>query len=162
MKKKSDQDPPDAPKEPLLTPGLGKKGKAKRPWFQRDASSFGNSYQSGGTGTDPTLNPSYMSNDPESGVGSSSAGYSTAGGFGSEGMGSTNGTDPGGAGSNVWESRLGLRIDVLAALAYLGGPLAALLLLILETVNDYVRFHGARTSHAGGFPYSLMNMSFSI
>jgi hypothetical protein len=73
---------------------------------------------------DPTLNPSYMSNDPESGVGSSAAGYSTTGGFGSEGMGSTNGTGPGSAGSNVWESRLGLRIDVLAALAYLGGPLA--------------------------------------
>jgi uncharacterized membrane protein len=52
-------------------------------------------------------------------------------------------------------------VDVLAALAYLGGPLAgmpfllshvgcfadrsgvtALVLLILETVNDYVRFHG--------------------
>lgn len=73
---------------------------------------------------DPTLNPSYMSNDPESGVGSSAAGYSSAGGFGSDGMGSTNGTGPGAAGSNVWESRLGLRIDAMAALAYLGGPVA--------------------------------------
>lgn len=32
---------------------------------------------------------------------------------------------------NVWESKLGLRVDVLAALAYLGGPLASTLFPIL-------------------------------
>ncbi|KAJ9119423.1 hypothetical protein QFC24_005656 [Naganishia onofrii] len=101
-----------------------------------------------------------MSNDPESGVGSSAAGYSTTGGFGSEGMGSTNGTGPGSAGSNVWESRLGLRIDVLAALAYLGGPLAALLLLILETVNDYVRFH-AFSMYTTSLPIGSLNHPFT-
>ncbi|KAF9785863.1 hypothetical protein BJ322DRAFT_1107750 [Thelephora terrestris] len=42
---------------------------------------------------------------------------------------------------NQWESKLGLRIDVMAALAYVLGPISALLLLILETRNDYVRFH---------------------
>lgn len=146
----------------------------------RDASSYGNSYQSGGTGTgssdggrhfaklvsptvsllsEPSSNPSYLTNDPESGIGSSSAQYTSTGGFGSNVFGDSSGAGAGPASSNVWESRLGLRVDVLAALAYLGGPLAgekfphprlittyidhaALVLLILETVNDYVRFHG--------------------
>jgi hypothetical protein len=71
--------------------------------------------------TDPTLNPSYLTNDPESGVGSSSAGYTATGGFGSDDIGGGDGPP---ASANVWESRLGLRVDVLAALAYLGGPLA--------------------------------------
>jgi uncharacterized membrane protein len=63
---------------------------------------------------------------------------------------------------NVWETRFGTRVDVLAAFAYVLGPISgvyihirlawkaqqltntriALLLLILETHNDYVRFHG--------------------
>ncbi|KAI5452898.1 hypothetical protein NCC49_006435 [Naganishia albida] len=136
------QDPPDAPRDTSSTPGVGKKGKTKRPWFSRDASSYGNSYQSGGSGTDPTLNPSYLTNDPESGIGSSSAGYTT-GGFGSDDVGGL-GVAP--ASANVWDSRLGLRVDVMAALAYLGGPLAALVLLILETVNDYVRFHAYQSA----------------
>ena len=61
---------------------------------------------------------------------------------------------------NQWGSKMGLRIDVMAALAYALGPISgesrisigratgnnllrtALLFLILETQNDYVRFHG--------------------
>jgi hypothetical protein len=62
---------------------------------------------------------------------------------------------------NQWESSLGFRVDVMAAVAYLFGPLSgeilsiylsdifpnlslrvAFLVLILETKNDYVRFHG--------------------
>ncbi|KAJ7254098.1 hypothetical protein B0H12DRAFT_1115969 [Mycena haematopus] len=44
---------------------------------------------------------------------------------------------------NQWETRHGLRVDMLAAAAYLLGPISALALLIIETHNDYVRFHGA-------------------
>jgi hypothetical protein len=44
--------------------------------------------------------------------------------------------------SNLWETRFGWRVDVEAAVAYLFGPISALALLILETNNDYVRFHG--------------------
>ncbi|KAJ8584320.1 hypothetical protein M405DRAFT_936681 [Rhizopogon salebrosus TDB-379] len=43
---------------------------------------------------------------------------------------------------NQWETSYGLRVDVLSAFAYILGPVSALILLILETHNDYVRFHG--------------------
>ncbi|KAF9505022.1 hypothetical protein BS47DRAFT_596564 [Hydnum rufescens UP504] len=43
---------------------------------------------------------------------------------------------------NEWETRFGFRVDVEAAVAYLLGPVSALLLLILETKNDFIRFHG--------------------
>lgn len=66
------------------------------------------------------------------------------------------------SGISAWETRFGLRVDMLAAAAYVLSPLSgefsirsilivrenpnaqwtALLLLILETHNDYVRFHG--------------------
>ncbi|KAI0068366.1 hypothetical protein BV25DRAFT_568042 [Artomyces pyxidatus] len=42
---------------------------------------------------------------------------------------------------NLWETRYGMRVDALAAFAYLLGPLSALALLMFETHNDYVRFH---------------------
>ncbi|KAG5221889.1 actin [Salix suchowensis] len=64
-----------------------------------------------------------------------------------------------GANVNQWETTYGLRVDVLAAVAYLLGPFSgafntihfreslttacpALVILILESQNDYVRFHG--------------------
>lgn len=60
---------------------------------------------------------------------------------------------------SAWDTRYGMRVDMLAAAAYILGPLSgeptypwsivyvnltasALLLLVLETHNDYVRFHG--------------------
>lgn len=64
------------------------------------------------------------------------------------------------SGHSMWETRYGLRVDMLAAFSYLLGPISgehrfretasilaqrratALLLLIVETHNDYVRFHG--------------------
>ena len=70
---------------------------------------------------------------------------------------------PDGGAVNEWETRFGWRVDFEAALAYLLGPisgadleiydallsgdanmivLAALALLILETKNDFIRFHG--------------------
>ncbi|EJD47685.1 hypothetical protein AURDEDRAFT_113336 [Auricularia subglabra TFB-10046 SS5] len=48
--------------------------------------------------------------------------------------------------NNLWETRFGWRVDVLAAVAYLGGPFTALALLILETHNDYVRFHAYQSA----------------
>ncbi|KAF4572902.1 hypothetical protein EYR36_007412 [Pleurotus pulmonarius] len=47
---------------------------------------------------------------------------------------------------NQWETTYGLRVDVLAAVAYLLGPFSALVLLILETQNDYVRFHAYQSA----------------
>ncbi|KAJ1311908.1 hypothetical protein OPQ81_010368 [Rhizoctonia solani] len=49
-------------------------------------------------------------------------------------------------GVNEWETRFGWRVDVEAAVAYLGGPVTALLLLILETSNDFVRFHAYQSA----------------
>jgi len=39
-----------------------------------------------------------------------------------------------------------MRVDVLAAVAYLLGPISALSLLIIETRNDYVRFHAYQSA----------------
>ncbi|KAI0078886.1 hypothetical protein K474DRAFT_1593117, partial [Panus rudis PR-1116 ss-1] len=50
------------------------------------------------------------------------------------------------SGASAWETRYGTRVDVLAASAYLLGPFSALLLLILETHNDYVRFHAYQSA----------------
>ncbi|EIN13733.1 hypothetical protein PUNSTDRAFT_109915 [Punctularia strigosozonata HHB-11173 SS5] len=47
---------------------------------------------------------------------------------------------------NVWETRFGMRVDLLAAFAYLLGPISAFLLLVLETHNDYVRFHAYQSA----------------
>ncbi|KIJ68437.1 hypothetical protein HYDPIDRAFT_106633 [Hydnomerulius pinastri MD-312] len=47
---------------------------------------------------------------------------------------------------NQWETRYGLRVDMLAAFAYLLGPMSALTLLVLETHNDYVRFHAYQSA----------------
>lgn len=39
-----------------------------------------------------------------------------------------------------------MRVDLLAAFAYILGPLSALVLLIIETENDYVRFHAYQSA----------------
>lgn len=119
-------------------------GHARPSWFKPPQSiqAAYSSYQSGGM-------PSFGTNQ---------AGITGFGGGGDE----ENGVN------NLWETRFGWRVDVLAALAYLLGPvsgkpyicrkytsltvpassfcsyhvLVALALLILETSNDYVRFHG--------------------
>jgi hypothetical protein len=44
----------------------------------------------------------------------------------------------GGAGHDAYETTLGGRVDLEAAAAYITGPVLAILLLILETKNDYV------------------------
>jgi len=89
-----------------------------RPWFPVHTTSqnIDTSYQSGGI---PTF------------------GTSAAGGAGAEeAEGQT----------NQWETRCGMRVDVLAAVAYLLGPISALALLVTETQNDYVRFHAYQSA----------------
>ncbi|EMD42043.1 hypothetical protein CERSUDRAFT_110591 [Gelatoporia subvermispora B] len=93
---------------------------ASRPWFPVHGSSTqATSYQSGGI---PTFNTSQ------------------AGGLGATENAETEN------GSNMWETRYGLRVDMLAAFAYLLGPISALALLIVETHNDYVRFHAYQSA----------------
>ncbi|KAI0361633.1 hypothetical protein OH77DRAFT_448011 [Trametes cingulata] len=48
--------------------------------------------------------------------------------------------------SSLWETRYGFRVDLLAAFAYLLGPFSALVLLIVETHNDFVRFHAYQSA----------------
>ncbi|TFL06583.1 hypothetical protein BDV98DRAFT_522070 [Pterulicium gracile] len=47
---------------------------------------------------------------------------------------------------NRWATSSHLRVDMLAAFAYILGPISALLLLIFETENDYVRFHAYQSA----------------
>ncbi|WVQ89632.1 hypothetical protein IAS59_003394 [Cryptococcus gattii] len=126
------QPPPDVPSTDPPEVSTKSKPKSKRPWFTRDPSSYNaSSYQSGGTVSDPTAVPQAYTNDPESAAFLGSA----AGGGALE-------NDR----ANAWESRFGWRVDVMAAAAYLGGPVTALLFLILETRNDYVRFHAYQSA----------------
>ncbi|KAI0732386.1 hypothetical protein C8Q72DRAFT_818561 [Fomitopsis betulina] len=50
------------------------------------------------------------------------------------------------AASSIWETRFGMRVDMLAVSAYILGPISALIVLILETHNDYVRFHAYQSA----------------
>ncbi|KAI8337876.1 hypothetical protein BC941DRAFT_451917 [Chlamydoabsidia padenii] len=47
---------------------------------------------------------------------------------------------------NKYETTLPIRVDLEAALTYLFPPLSGLLFLVLETQNDYVRFHAWQSS----------------
>ncbi|KAI9457713.1 hypothetical protein F5148DRAFT_1221880 [Russula earlei] len=47
---------------------------------------------------------------------------------------------------NQWETRNGLRVDLLAMWAYLLGPVSAFWLLVMETHNDFVRFHAYQSA----------------
>jgi hypothetical protein len=80
-----------------------------------DQSSYGASYQSGGTISDPTSVPQAYSNDPESAA------------FASSSTGPINGSGSGDAErANAWESRFGWRVDIMAAATYLGGPVTGM------------------------------------
>jgi len=69
----------------------------------------------------------------------------SAGGLGpaalEEGQGFVGTTGPGQVRVNKYETGLGIRVDVEAALAYGLGPVTGVALLIMEQKNDYVRFH---------------------
>ncbi|KAF8591847.1 hypothetical protein K439DRAFT_1325766 [Ramaria rubella] len=109
--------PPDEPSVLNVSP-QSSTFKPKRPWFPVNSSSHaGASYQSGGV---PTF------------------GNSMSGGLG---VGDELDTP-----AQMWETRFGWRVDVCAAVAYLGGPITALLFLILETSNDYIRFHAYQSA----------------
>ncbi|KAG9050349.1 hypothetical protein FS837_005970 [Tulasnella sp. UAMH 9824] len=68
-----------------------------------------------------------------------SAGSGGSGGFGYDAEGQEGRV-------NEWETRFGWRVDVIAATAYLGGPITALIFLILETHSDYIRFHSYQSA----------------
>ncbi|TBU35236.1 hypothetical protein BD309DRAFT_997743 [Dichomitus squalens] len=109
--------PPDDPSYP----GSTSRGSA-RAWFPSGAASGSQqptSYQSGGI---PTFNTSQ------------------AGGAGALEDAEAENVN------NLWETRHGLRVDLLAASAYLLGPVSALTLLIVETYNDFVRFHAYQSA----------------
>ncbi|KAE8542563.1 hypothetical protein D1P53_001343 [Cryptococcus gattii VGV] len=113
------QPPPDVPSTDPPEVSTKSKPKSKRPWFTRDPSSYNaSSYQSGGTVSDPTAVPQAYTNDPESAAFLGSA----AGGGALE-------NDR----ANAWESRFGWRVDVMAAAAYLGGPVTAYQSALLTT-----------------------------
>ncbi|KAJ7900362.1 hypothetical protein B0H14DRAFT_3423729 [Mycena olivaceomarginata] len=122
--------PPD---DPASLPPTSKA--PARPWFPAHASSQNDtSYQSGGIPT-----------------------------FGAAASGGLGAVEEAESQQNQWETRHGLRVDMLAAAAYLLGPIsgaamrfmplayrnitsAALALLIIETHNDYVRFHAYQSA----------------
>jgi len=90
-----------------------------RPWFPVHASSqnVDASYQSGGIPT-----------------------------FGASVAGGTGAAEDAEGQTNQWETRYGMRVDVLAAVAYLMGPISAFVLLVSETQNDFVRFHAYQSA----------------
>ncbi|KAK7064222.1 hypothetical protein R3P38DRAFT_2823118 [Favolaschia claudopus] len=104
------------PDDPVSLPQPSKA--PPRPWFPSQASSQNDtSYQSGGIPT-----------------------------FGSSASGGLGAVEEAESQQNRWETRYGLRVDMLAAVAYLLGPISALALLIIETQNDYVRFHAYQSA----------------
>ncbi|KAH7930984.1 hypothetical protein BV22DRAFT_1027742 [Leucogyrophana mollusca] len=109
--------PPDDPARVSIHPPAT--NSRSRPWFPVHSSSRGaeTSYQSGGI---PTFNTS------------AAGGYAV--------------TENAEVQQNQWETRNGMRVDLLAAFAYIFGPLSALSLLIFETNNDYVRFHAYQSA----------------
>jgi uncharacterized membrane protein len=142
------QTPPPDDSSHRSTPSSSSKA---RPWFPVHSSSRGTeiSYQSGGL---PTFNNSISGHeDIQEDVQ-----------------------------QNQWETSYGMRVDVLSAFAYILGPISgklysmsgysvvslfasALILLVLETHNDYVRFHGDLLRFLTGlFTTELIVNSLSI
>ncbi|EIW86702.1 hypothetical protein CONPUDRAFT_95480 [Coniophora puteana RWD-64-598 SS2] len=108
--------PPD---DSRLTNPSGSTVKSKsRPWFPSHGSSLGpeSSYQSGGIPTFNNVTAPEAAQDPVEDQ------------------------------RNQWQTRLGFRVDILAAFSYILGPISALAVLILETHNDYVRFHAYQSA----------------
>ncbi|KIJ27171.1 hypothetical protein M422DRAFT_37908 [Sphaerobolus stellatus SS14] len=114
--------PPDEPPVSRL-PALSTSkpssfARGKMPWFSSQSSAQANiSYQSGGI---PTLG------DHVSAIGSEEEAAVTP--------------------AQIWETRFGWRVDLCSAFVYLGGPITSLFFLILETKNDYIRFHAYQSA----------------
>jgi len=47
---------------------------------------------------------------------------------------------------NQWETRFKMRVDLLSAWAYILGPVSAFCMLVMETHNDFVRFHAYQSA----------------
>lgn len=79
------------------------------------------------------------------------------------------GSEAGGAGAaeevesqrSMWETTFNMRVDVLAAFAYLLGPISALMILIAERQNDYARFHAYQSALLTG-PLLLVRFLMSL
>ncbi|TDL28460.1 hypothetical protein BD410DRAFT_222744 [Rickenella mellea] len=111
--------PPDDPSNASRAGSSQSASRVTRPWFPTHESYQHPiaSYQSGGL---PSLNNSMS--------------------------GSTGPTEETHLAQHQWDTRFGTRVDIMAAFAYLLGPISALVLLILETHNDYVRFHAYQSA----------------
>ncbi|KAF9569603.1 hypothetical protein CPC08DRAFT_652388 [Agrocybe pediades] len=66
-----------------------------------------------------------------------------------------------GTAQSQWETRYGWRVDILAAAAYVLGPFSALLILTIETHNDFVRFH-AYQSALVSTPFIFLRIAMSL
>jgi len=110
--------PPSSP--PASQTLLPRTSKPKTNWFS-PSTYTSNSYQSGAPVA--SLDETHASSE----------GYSTQNYHDAEG-----GTL---SGPEAYETRFGWRCDMEAAAAYVLGPVLAILLLIVETNNNYVRFH---------------------
>ncbi|CDO71558.1 hypothetical protein BN946_scf184911.g28 [Trametes cinnabarina] len=105
------------PDDPSYPASTSKTVNTSRAWFPSQQQSV--SYQSGGI---PTFNTSQAG-----------------------GLGAVEDAEAASA-TNLWETRHGFRVDLLAAFAYLLGPISALFILIFETHNDFVRFHAYQSA----------------
>ncbi|EIM92476.1 uncharacterized protein STEHIDRAFT_89500 [Stereum hirsutum FP-91666 SS1] len=102
-----------------------------RPWFPTHNSSQQASVSSSSNAANIVSSSSYQSGAVPS------WNTSAAGGIGSDDAEDQR---------NLWETRYNMRVDLLAAFAYILGPISALALLIFETHNDYVRFHAYQSA----------------
>ncbi|KAF2086612.1 hypothetical protein K490DRAFT_43855 [Saccharata proteae CBS 121410] len=98
----------------------------------------------------------YRDVEAGAGAGMRSPGWNTVGADAGTGNGSGSGKDV-----DLFETRLGLRMDYEACLAYLGvPPVAGVLLLVLEHRSDYVRFHAWQSSLLFSFLF-IIHVIFS-
>ncbi|KAI5835534.1 hypothetical protein K523DRAFT_368215 [Schizophyllum commune Tattone D] len=129
--------PPDDPAARAST------SRASRPWFP--------SHTSSNTDTN-VVSPVYGTTSYQSG------GIPTFGDSASGGLGAVEDAE---SQQNQWKTRYGMRVDVLAAFAYILGPVSALVLLIIETENDFVRFHAYQSALLTA-PLILLRILFSL
>ncbi|KIY71632.1 hypothetical protein CYLTODRAFT_368987 [Cylindrobasidium torrendii FP15055 ss-10] len=62
---------------------------------------------------------------------------------------------------DAYLTRLPVRLDVLAAFAYVLGPVSAFIVLLLETTNDYVRFNAYQSALLTG-PLLVVRILMSL
>ncbi|EJU02052.1 hypothetical protein DACRYDRAFT_22436 [Dacryopinax primogenitus] len=143
------QPAPDDPAQPI---GKGKqKSRLARPWFPTQAS--GSSSYNVNVNAHTNTNTSYQSGAVPT-FGAAVSGQGTGNGTGS-------GSGGEGGNQNQWETRFSWRVDAVAAWVYLLGPISALVILILETTNDYIRFHAYQSALAIS-PLYILNLILGL